>query len=104
MYKIKNAQYGNLIEEQINPTWVKQQERVDRPILADSYDVADGVVLSDGNTMLGIAGRKMDNYIPLVVIEEVNGEPYLMAQLEAVQAELEKSKKRAGSNKIIDAR
>ena len=98
MYKIKNAQYGNLIEEQINPTWVKQQERVDRPILADSYDVADGVVLSDGNTMLGIAGRRMDNYTPLVVIEEVNGEPYLMAQLEAVQAELTKLKEESSVN------
>lgn len=98
MYKIKNAQYGNLIEEQINPTWVKQQERVDRPILADSYDVADGVVLSDGNTMLGIAGRKMENYTPLVVIEEVNGEPYLMAQLETVQAELTKLKEESSVN------
>ena len=98
MYKIKNAQYGNLIEEQINPTWVKQQERVDRPILADSYDVADGVVLNDGNTMLGIAGRKMENYTPLVVIEEVNGEPYLMAQLEVVQAELVKLKEESSVN------
>ena len=101
MYKIKNAQYGNLIEEQINPTWVKQQERVDRPILAESYEDADGIVLSDGNTMLGIAGRKMDNYTPLVVIEEVNGEPYLMAQLEAVQAELEKAKKEQEATKSL---
>lgn len=101
MYKIKNAQYGNLIEEQINPTWVKQQERVDRPILAESYEDADGIVLSDGNTMLGIAGRKMENYTPLVVIEEVNGEPYLMAQLEAVQAELEKAKKEQEATKSL---
>lgn len=101
MYKIKNAQYGNLIEEQINPTWVKQQERVDRPILAESYEDADGIVLSDGNTMLGIAGRKMDNYTPLVVIEEVNGEPYLMAQLEEVQAELEKAKKEQENTKSL---
>lgn len=98
MYKIKHARYGGVIDEQINPTWVKQQERVDHPILADSYDVADGVVLSDGNTMLGIAGRKMDNYTPLVVIEEVNGEPYLMAQLEAVQAELTKLKEESSVN------
>ena len=101
MYKIKHAQYGNLIEEQINPTWVKQQERVDRPILADSYKDADGIVLSDGNTMLGIAGRKMENYTPLVVIEEVNGEPYLMAQLEVVQAELEKAKKEQEATKAL---
>ena len=101
MYKIKNAQYGNLIEEQINPTWVKQQERVDRPILAESYEDADGIVLSDGNTMLGIAGRGMENYTPLVVIEEVNGEPYLMAQLEAVQAELEKAKKDQEATKSL---
>lgn len=101
MYKIKHARYGGVIEEQINPTWVKQQERVDRPILADSYDDADGVVLSDGNTMLGIAGRKMDNYTPLVVIEEVNGEPYLMAQLETLQAELEKAKKEQEATKAL---
>lgn len=101
MYKIKNAQYGNLIEEQINPTWVKQQERVDRPILAESYEDADGIVLSDGNTMLGIAGRKMENYTPLVVIEEVNGEPYLMAQLETLQAELEKAKKEQEATKAL---
>lgn len=101
MYKIKNAQYGNLIEEQINPTWVKQQERVDRPILAESYEDADGIVLSDGNTMLGIAGRKMENYTPLVVIEEVNGEPYLMAQLETLQAELEKAKKEQEATKSL---
>lgn len=101
MYKIKHAKYGNLIEEQINPTWIKQQERVDRPILAESYEDADGIVLSDGNTMLGIAGRKMENYTPLVVIEEVNGEPYLMAQLEAVQAELEKAKKEQEATKAL---
>lgn len=101
MYRIKNAQYGNLIEEQINPIWVKQQERVDRPILAESYEDADGIVLSDGNTMLGIAGRGMENYTPLVVIEEVNGEPYLMAQLEGVQAELEKAKKEQEATKAL---
>lgn len=98
MYKIKHARYGGVIDEQINPTWVKQQERVDRPILAESYEDADGIVLSDGNTMLGIAGRKMENYTPLVVIEEVNGEPYLMAQLEAVQAELAKLKEESSVN------
>lgn len=101
MYKIKHARYGGVIEEQINPTWVKQQERVDRPILAESYEDADGIVLSDGNTMLGIAGRKMENYTPLVVIEEVNGEPYLMAQLEAVQAELDKAKKEQEATKSL---
>ncbi len=98
MYKIKHARYGGVIDEQINPTWVKQQERVDRPILAESYEDADGIVLSDGNTMLGIAGRKMDNYTPLVVIEEVNGEPYLMAQLETLQAELIKLKEESSVN------
>lgn len=101
MYKIKHARYGGVIDEQINPTWVKQQERVDRPILAESYEDADGIVLSDGNTMLGIAGRGMENYTPLVVIEEVNGEPYLMAQLEAVQAELEKAKKEQEDTKTL---
>lgn len=87
MYRIKD-EYGNIIEETVNPTWLKQQKRVDLPICADSYEEADGVVLSDGETMRGIAGRGMDNYTPLVMVEEVSGEPYIMQQLSAMQAQV----------------
>lgn len=87
MYRIKD-EYGNIIEETVNPTWLKQQKRVDLPICANSYEEADGVVLSDGETMRGIAGRGMDNYTPLVTVEEVSGEPYIMQQLAAMQEQV----------------
>lgn len=87
MYRIKD-EYGNILEETITPRWVKQQKRVDRPICANSYEEADGVVLSDGETMRGIAGRGMENYTPLVTVEEVSGEPYIMQQLSAMQAQV----------------
>jgi hypothetical protein len=77
MYKIKDAQWGDLIEEILSPVWVRQQERVDLPICCDSYEEADGLVLSDGNTMVGIAGRGMENY-----------EPYLMAKLNELQSKV----------------
>lgn len=87
MYRIKD-EYGNIIDEFVNPQWLKQQKRVDRPICANSYEEADGVVLSDGETMRGIAGRGMDNYTPLVTVEEISGEPYIMQQLAAMQAQV----------------
>lgn len=87
MYRIKD-EYGNIIDELVNPTWLKQQKRVDRPICANSYEEADGVVLSDGETMRGIAGRGMDNYTPLVTVEEISGEPYIMQQIAAMQAKV----------------
>lgn len=89
MYRIKD-EYGNVLEELINVTvtWVKQQKYIDCPILANSYEEADGVVLSDGETMRGIAGRGMDNYTPLVTVEEVSGEPYIMQQIAAMQAKV----------------
>lgn len=87
MYRLID-EYGNIIDELFNPTWLKQQKRVDRPILANSYEEADGVVLSDGETMVGIAGRNMQNYTPLVTVEEVSSEPYIMQQLTAMQAQV----------------
>lgn len=87
MYRIKD-EYGNILEETVNPRWVKQQKHIDLPIDADSYDEADGIVLSDGETMVGIAGRNMENYTPLVTVEEVSGEPYIMQQLSAMQAQV----------------
>lgn len=87
MYRIKD-EYGNIIDELVNPQWLKQQKLVDRPICANSLDEADGVVLSDGETMRGIAGRGMDNYTPLVTVEEISGEPYIMQQLAAMQVQV----------------
>lgn len=88
MYKIKDASDKALMDELLAPVWVRQQERVDLPICCDSYEDADGLVLSDGNTMVGIAGRNMENYKPLVVVEEVSGEPYLMAKLNELQSKV----------------
>lgn len=87
MYRIKDER-GNIVDELVNPQWLKQQKRVDRPICANSYEEADGVVLSDGETMLGIAGRGMDNYTPLVTIKEVSSDPYVFARLEAMQSQI----------------
>lgn len=94
MYRIKDAQYGATIEEGISFTWVKQQKRVDSPILAESLEEADGVVLSDGNTMLGIkkdrepGAPNMDKYTPLVVIEEISSDPLFFTELYSIKAQL----------------
>lgn len=90
VYIIKDAIYGNIIEEQINVKFLKQQENTDFPVSPShlTLDEADGVVLSDGETMLGIAGRNMENYTPLVKVVEVSSEPYILQQLSAVQAQV----------------
>lgn len=87
MYRLFDK-YGNIVDELMRPTWVKQQERVDLPIISHNYEEADGVVLSDGETMVGIAGRNMENYTPLVTVEEVSGEPYIMQRLTVMQAQV----------------
>ena len=90
MYNIYDATYNTLIETVANPVFLKQQERVDRPIAPAglTLDEADGVVLSDGDTMVGIAGRNMENYTPLVTIKEVSSDPYVFARLEAMQSQI----------------
>lgn len=88
MYRIKD-EYGNILEETVNPQWLKQQKRVDCPVSANNYQEADGVVLSDGETMVGIAGRGMDNYTPLVDVEEVSSDPYLFQQLNETSNKLD---------------
>ena len=90
MYKIIEYDTGKLIAETLNVTLVKQQVRIDLPILANNFSDADGVVFSVGDEekMLGIAGRGMDNYTPLVTVKEVSGEPYIMQQLAAMQAQV----------------
>lgn len=91
MYNIYDAKYNNLIEVVTNPIFLKQQKMVDRPIAPNglTLDEADGIILSDGNTMVGIAGRNMENYTPLVTIKEVSSDPYVFAQLEAMQSQID---------------
>ena len=88
MYRIKDAKYGAIIEETLSPVWAKQQDRVDSPILAESLEEADGVVLSDGITMLGIEGRNMQNYTPTVLVEEIPLEERILEEVE-VQNDLQ---------------
>ena len=90
MYNIYDATYNNLIETVTNPIFLKQQKLVDRPIAPAglTLDEADGVILSDGNTMVGIAGRNMENYTPLVTVKEVSSDPYVFARLETMQSQI----------------
>ena len=88
MYHIIDSHTKNIVEESLNPTWVKQQKLVDRPILARNYNEADGVVLSDGDTMLGIEGRNMQNYTPTVLVEEVNSDVYILAEMDKLKSQI----------------
>lgn len=94
MYRIKHAEYNAIIEETLTPTFVRQQSGIDLPILCDTLEEADGVVLSDRNTTLGIKKERepgapnMDNYTPLVVVEEISSEPYIMTELYNMKTQL----------------
>lgn len=89
MYRIKDAATGGLIEERMAVTLVKQQERVDLPIVCDDLDEADGVIIGEGEyeETRGIVGRGMPDYTPLVTVEETSGEAYLWHSLGRVQAQ-----------------
>lgn len=99
MYQIINLETNVLIEEALNPQFVKQQPRVDFPICANNLEEANGVVLSDGNTMVGIykvdpeTGESvfpnMDNYKPLVKIVEVPSDPYILNELGRVKSQVD---------------
>ena len=91
MYQIINDETGVLITETLNVTFVRQQERVDRPILANNLAEADGVVFYVGDTeyQLGIAGKRMQNYTPLVRVVEVSSDAYLLAELNRVKAQVD---------------
>lgn len=82
MYRIIEEKTGYVLDEIVSPSWVKQQRRVDFPISVQTYEEADGLVLSDGNTIVGISGRNMENYEPVVRIEEVDSNPYLFREFE----------------------
>lgn len=96
MYQIIEYDTGKLIAETLNVTWVKQQVRIDLPILAYNYNDADGVVfkVNGEEKTLGIkkdrpeGAPNMDNYTPLVRVVEVSGEPYIMQQIAAMQAQV----------------
>ena len=93
MYQIINHETGVLITETMQVTFVKQQKRVDRPILANNLDEADGVVfyVGDEEYQLGIAKEyaegepNMLNYTPLVDVVEVPDGPYVSGQIRTVQ-------------------
>lgn len=99
MYQIINLETNVLIEEALNPQWVRQQKLRDFPICANNLEDANGVVLSDGNTMVGIykvdpeTGESvvpnMDNYEPLVKIVEVPSDAYIMSELNRVKAQVD---------------
>lgn len=94
MYQIINNETGVLIEETLNPQFLRQQPLRDFPICANNLSEADGVVLSDGNTMVGIAKDyaegepNMLNYPPLVRIVEVPDGPYLMGEINRLKSQV----------------
>lgn len=83
MYKIVNFETGELIEKIENPVFVKQQTYIDFPLVCDTLEEADGIQLSDGNTLLGIEGRNMQNYTPTVLVEEIPLEEHILEEVEA---------------------
>lgn len=89
MYRIRDYATGGLIEEVAAPIWLRQQKLVDRPIGCDTLEEADGLYLSDDETMVGIAGRGMENYPPLVTVEEFSGDPYILRELAGVKEQNE---------------
>ena len=97
MYQIINHETGVLITETMQVTFVKQQKRVDRPILAYNLGEADGVVfyVGDEEYQLGLAKDyaegepNMLNYTPLVDVVEVSSDAYLLAELNRVKAQVD---------------
>ena len=98
MYRVKD-EYGVLVAEIVNPTFLKQQKLTDFPIACDDLDEADGLVLNDADeTYVGISDidpesgllipRGMPDY-PQVTVKEVSGESYMMQELSAVKAQLD---------------
>lgn len=96
MYKVTD-EYGNILEETLEPKWLRQQDIADIPILTDSYEEANGILLSNG----GIYGiykideetgesvvPNMNNY-PQVTIEEVSSDPYLFQKLDETSNKLD---------------
>lgn len=97
MYQIINHETGVLITETMQVTFVKQQKRVDRPILAYNLGEADGVVfyVGDEEYQLGLAKEyaegepNMLNYKPVVDVIEVPSDAYIMSELNRVKAQVD---------------
>ena len=107
MYQIINNETGILIEETLNPQFLRQQPLRDFPICANNLSEADGVVLSDGNTMVGIAKEyaegepNMLNYTPLVRIVEVPDGAYVSGQIRTVQHQNENTASRLDAQQSL---
>lgn len=86
MYKVMDSETRAVIEI-AEITLVKQQEKIDFPIGCLTLDEADGVVLSDGETTLGIDGRNMQNYTPTVIVEKLSEEYAMILDLHKYQVE-----------------
>ena len=109
MYQIINHETGVLITETLNVTFVKQQKRVDRPILAYNLGEADGVVfyVGDEEYQLGLAKEyaegepNMLNYTPLVDVVEVPDGPYVSGQIRTVQHQNENTASRLDAQQAL---
>lgn len=101
MYKIINAKNGICIETAIDPTFLRQQMKTKVPIRAEGLFDADGVVLSDGETMLGIEGKNMPEYEPQVRVEKIDSDPLVFQRLEAMQAQIDSVQ--SGVNQVYNA-
>lgn len=109
MYQIINHETGVLITETMNITFVKQQKRVDRPILANNLAEADGVVfyVGDEEYQLGLAKEyaegepNMLNYTPLVDVVEVPDGPYVSGQIRTVQHQNEDTASRLDAQQSL---
>ena len=109
MYQIINDETNVLITETLNVTFVRQQERVDRPILANNLAEADGVVfyVGDEEYQLGLAKEyaegepNMLNYTPLVDVVEVPDGPYVSGQIRTVQHQNENTASRLDAQQAL---
>ena len=89
MFKIVNSFTGEIIEKTVSVTYVKMQEHETKPTICETYEEADGVLLSNGIDYLGIEGRNMQGFVPLVTVEEVSSDPYIFQQLDETSNKLD---------------
>lgn len=69
MYKITNYQTKEIIEMSETITWIRMQDNGIEVLCPEcTYETADGVMLSDHDTILGIEGRNMQEFTPTVTV------------------------------------
>lgn len=69
MYKITNYQTKEIIEMSETITWIRMQDDGIEVLCPEcTYETADGVMLSDHDTILGIEGRNMQEFTPTVTV------------------------------------